>query len=208
MAHPLPPFTRDEVTIVPANEATWDDLAAVFGTAGYAANCMCQRLKTTEWLWRVTTLEERRAMLAADTGCDDPAAEHTSGLVAFVDSEPVGWVAVEERINYPKLAKLAMPWKGRDEDRSDDRIWSITCLIVRKGFRGRGLTYLMAEAAVDHARDRGALAVEGYPMLTEPGKDVTWGELHVGAHQVFEAAGLEQVSHPSKRRVVVRRDFA
>ena len=44
-------------------------------------------------------------------------------------------------------------------------------------------------------------------MITEVGKVITWGELHVGARQVFEDAGFTEVSHPTKRRVVMRIDF-
>ncbi len=35
-------------------------------------------------------------------------------------------------------------------------------------------------------------------MITEPGKDVAWGELHVGSRSVFEAAGFTEVNRPSK----------
>jgi len=100
-----------------------------------------------------------------------------------------------------------MPWSGRDEDKDDDGIWAVTCFAVRKGYRKRGLTYALAMAAVDFARRRGARALEGYAMRTEPGKEITWGELHVGALGVFEEAGLREVSYPSKRRVVMRIDF-
>ena len=44
-------------------------------------------------------------------------------------------------------------------------------------------------------------------MIVEPGEDITWGELYVGNRKVFEAAGFKQISHPSKRRVVMRIDF-
>ncbi len=84
----------------------------------------------------------------------------------------------------------------------------MTCLVVRKGYRGRGLTHLLASATIDFARERGARALEAHPMVTQPGKEITWGELHVGARQVFEDAGFEQVSHPTPRRVVMRIDFA
>jgi GNAT superfamily N-acetyltransferase len=80
-------------------------------------------------------------------------------------------------------------------------------LIVRKGFRGRGFTYELARSTIEHARQRGAGALEAYPMITEPGKVITWGELNVGARQVFEDAGFVEVSHPTKRRVVMRIDF-
>jgi hypothetical protein len=45
-------------------------------------------------------------------------------------------------------------------------------------------------------------------MRTQPGREITWGELHVGAVQVFADAGFAEVSAPSLRRVVMRVDFA
>jgi GNAT superfamily N-acetyltransferase len=195
---------------VPANEARWEDVEAVFGTADYPFRCQCQRFKVTGWLWRDTVLEERIAMHRTSTACDDPEAEHTSGLVAFLadTDEPVGWVAVEPRVNYPKLRTSRVPWSGRPgEDKDDEGVWAITCFCVRKGHRGRGLTYPLARAAAEHARSRGATAVEAYPMVTEPGVEITWGELYVGAIQAFTEAGFREISSPTKRRRVVRIDF-
>ena len=39
---------------------------------------------------------------------------------------------------YPKLRTSRVPWSGRDEDKDDDGIWAVTCLVVRKGYRGSG----------------------------------------------------------------------
>lgn len=36
---------------------------------------------------------------------------------------------------------------------------------------------------------------------------LAWGEMHVGARQVFEDAGFAEVSRPTVRRVVMRIDF-
>ncbi|MGL4256707.1 MAG: GNAT family N-acetyltransferase, partial [Microbacterium sp.] len=83
---------------------------------------------------------------------------------------------------------------------------AIACMIVRKGHRGRGLTYPLVAAAVEHARARGAAAVEGYPLLTG-GSQVIWDELNVGAVGPFTAAGFREITHPTKRRVVMRIDL-
>ena len=200
------PITAEQLTIVPANEASWDDIAAIFG-ASDPGRCQCQRFKVVGWIWRDSTQPERTALLREQTACGDPNAEATSGLVAYVDGEPVGWVAVEPRTAYPKLRTSRVPWSGRDEDKDDDGIWAVTCFVVRKGYRGRGLTYSLALATIDFARERGARALEAYPMITQPGKVITWGELHVGARQVFEDAGFAEVSRPTLRRVVMRIDF-
>jgi len=201
------PIPDERLTIVPANEASWDDLGAIFGTTD-AGHCQCQRFKVAGWIWRDSTQEQRTAMLRAQTACGNRNAADTSGLVAYVDDEPAGWVAVEPRTAYPKLRTSRVPWTGRAEDKDDDEIWAVTCLVVRKGYRGRGLTYPLALATIDFARERGARALEAYPMITQPGKEITWGELHVGARQVFEDAGFKQVSSPTVRRVVMRIDFA
>jgi GNAT superfamily N-acetyltransferase len=201
-----PPLTDQEVRIVPAHEASWEDLEAIFGTTD-AGHCQCQRFKVIGWIWRDSTQEQRTASLRSQSGCEDPEAASTSGLVAYVDGDPAGWVAVEPRIAYPKLRSTRVPWTGRTEDKDDENVWAATCFVVRKKYRGRGLTYPLARAAVDHVRAGGATALEAYSMITQPGKVITWGELHVGARQVFEEAGLTEVSHPTPRRVVLRIDF-
>lgn len=117
---------------------------------------------------------------------------------------PVGWCAVEPRT----ALRTRTPWTGRDEDRTDDSVWAVTCLVVRKGYRKRGITYGLARASVAFARDRGAHAIEAYAMITQPGREITWGELHVGSRDVFADAEFAQVSKPSPRRVVMRVDFS
>ena len=197
------------MTIVPANRATWDDLRSVFGSRGEASKCQCQRYKLARGeAFKKFPVEERAHRLRAQTGCGHPESRTTSGLVAYLEDEPVGWCAVEPRTAYPGLLRVyRVPWEGRDEDREDDTVWAVTCLLVRAGYRRRGISYALARAAVDFARGRGARALEGYPMLTEPGKEITWGELHVGSRSIFEAAGFAEVSHPTPRRVVMRIDF-
>jgi GNAT superfamily N-acetyltransferase len=229
---PIAPITADDLSIVPANRVPWDDLHVVFGDRD-SGRCNCQRFKTRGWFWEQATDEQRRAQLQDQANCDDPAATSTTGLVAYLrapgerapgerapgerargereqgpDWTPVGWVAVEPRTEYPRLLGLPTVWKGRpDEDKDDDSVWAVTCFVVRKGYRRRGITYALAAAAVDYARANGARALEGYAMLTQPGREVTWGELHVGARQVLADAGLAEVSRPSVRRAVMRIDF-
>jgi GNAT superfamily N-acetyltransferase len=100
-----------------------------------------------------------------------------------------------------------VPWAGRAQDKSDDSVWAVACVFARAGFRRRGISYELVRAAVDFARRRGAAALEGYPMITEPGANITWDEIHVGSRSIFAAAGFTEVAHPTKRRVVMRIDF-
>jgi GNAT superfamily N-acetyltransferase len=202
------PITPAQLSIIPANRALWADLQAVFGTADYPGMCYCQHYKTRDCHWSSLSGEQRQSRLREQTRCDDPRARTTSGLVAYLGQEPVGWVAVEPRTAYPRLPKVRTVWSGRQEDKADDGVWAVTCFVTRKGYRKRGITYALAAATIGFARDHGARALEAYPMITSRGKEITWGELHVGSRQVFADAGFTEVSHPSPRRVVMRIDFA
>ena len=197
----------DAITVVPANKASWEDLQAILGTRGYAAACQCQRFKVGPHGWTSATRAERAAALREQTNCGRPRDQTTSGLIAYLDGEPVGWCAVEPRTVYPRLLRTRGWRKGRDEDPLDDSVWAVTCFITRAGYRRRGVTYALARAAVGFAQERGAGALEGYPMITEPFKEITWGELHVGSHWAFADAGFREVSRPSLRRVVMRIDY-
>jgi GNAT superfamily N-acetyltransferase len=187
--------------IRPANEATWQDLATVFGTRGPASRCWCQRYKLRRLEnFADQPVEERQARLRDQTACGDPRAEATSGLVAYLGGEPVGWCAVEPRPELPGLRHSPVPWQDRDEDPADPRVWAITCVFARAGFRKRGVSKALIRAAVEHARRRGADRIEAYPMTT---KRVISEELHLGTLQSYLEAGFTQVSHPTLRRAVV-----
>ncbi|MGH2998955.1 MAG: GNAT family N-acetyltransferase [Gaiellaceae bacterium] len=191
--------------IVPANQASWDDLEAVLaGASCHGGRCYCQRFKLGWNAWPGDDLD-RAHMLREQTDCGHPRSKATTGLVAYVDDEAAGWCSVEPRTAYPYLRSV--PWRKRSEDKTDASIWAVTCFVTRSGFRRQSVSYALACAAVDFARERGARALEGYPMDPEPGKDVPWGELNVGHVNIFAAAGFAEVSRPTLRRVVMRIDF-
>ena len=198
----------EPIQVVPANEARWEDLQTVFGERGTARYCQCQRYKLApREAFKSYPAEERARRLREQTNPDTPGAHSTTGLIAYVDGEPAGWCAVQPRTAYPSLLRVyRTPWEGRSEDKTDDSVWAVTCVFVRAGFRKRGVAYALAKAAVEHARSRGARALEAYPMRSEIG-EVTWDEIHVGAQSIFVGAGMAEVSRPGIRRAVMRVDF-
>ncbi len=189
--------------VVPANEAAWADLAAVFGVRGPAARCWCQRYKLAPGEAFASCPPEARAdRLRDQTDAGHPGGDATSGLVAYADGEPVGWCAVEPRTAYQGLVRNASmaAWTGREEDRADAGVWAVTCVLVRAGHRRRGVSRALVRAAVVHARDAGARVLEGYPMATGSALNE---ELHPGVLSAFLGAGFVEVHRPSARRAVV-----
>lgn len=192
------------IRVVPANEASWEDLQAILGTRGGGARCQCQRYKLArgESFGRVP-VEVRAARLREQTDCGNPESGTTSGLVAYAGDEPAGWAAVEPRTAYDGLVRNhnRAAWVGRTEDRTDESVWAVTCLFTRAGYRRRGVSRALAAASVGFARARGARVLEAYPINTT---EVILEELHVGTVDTFLAAGFTEVHRPSLRRVVVR----
>lgn len=195
------PIPVDGLTIVPANEASWDDIVAIFGTADYPFHCQCPRIKVTGWLWRDTSLDERLAMQRASTACGSPDAEHTSGLVAYLDHEPVGRVAVErgevhvgarqvfedagfEQVQTAYETGLAghHSWRGDhvtlDPEIHDERFLAATV-------RGRGTTVL---TACSHA---GVVNVglEARRLLPDQPIDLLAGGYHLAGAAVEDRIG-------------------
>lgn len=207
MSPPAPSDPGEPPVVVPAVPGRWADLQAVLGTRGSAARCGCQRYKLApRESFGSFPAEERMDRLRRQLAGDAPlaTAEATAGLLAYLGPDPVGWCAVEPR---PRLLGLVrnqqVPWLGRDEDRTDDGVWSVTCFVTRIGFRRRGVAGALAAASVGYALGRGAHAVEGYPIATTA---VISEELHVGTVGMFARAGFREVARPTRRRVVMRVD--
>ena len=131
----------DGLRVVPANEASWEELRAVFGTRGQGAVCWCQRFKLAPGeAFKHVPAAERAERLRGQAGCGGPGP--TSGLVAYRQGEPVGWCAVEPRSAYPGLLRVyRVPWAGRAEVKADASVWAVTCFFVRAGFRRQGVSY-------------------------------------------------------------------
>ncbi len=186
------------LTVSPVDASLFDDVQTVLGTRGQAARCQCQGYRLGWYDQHSEDVEGRRELLR-----DQVAEGH--GLVAHEDGEPVGWCSVAPRADYGYLRKTT--WNGRREDPADPRVWAVTCFVTRAGHRRRGVMRALAAGTVPLARDAGAGVVEAYPMKPPTGKDVPWGELHVGELEVFLAAGYRVAHVPSLRRVVVRYEF-
>lgn len=193
------------VRVAPTNLASCEELSALFAAPGPAHRCQCQRYRLAAGeSFAAIPIQDRRDRLAEQTGCGSATAP-TTGLLARLGQELVGWCAVGPRRDLSGLVRVfTVPWKDREEDRSDPGVWAVTCVFVRVGHRCRGIGSALVAATVAHARANRAVAVEGYPIITT---GVITEELHVGTASMFSDAGYHRVSAPTPRRVVMRHDL-
>lgn len=133
------------------------------------------------------------------------ADRHPMGVLALVHTEPVGWCACGPRTRYTvALAGRSRMLADRPRE-EDDRVWLIACLFVRPDRRAPGVVVPMLQAAVALARDRGASAVEAWPLATGVRNAA---EAHVGREGVFARLGFRCIQRPSPGRAMMRLDLS
>ena len=115
------------------------------------------------------------------------------GILGYVDGEPMAWCSIAPRTTYRDL-------KGKDDPAEEpDSVWSLVCFFVPRRLRGRGIASRMIEAAVEHARMKGAAVVEAYPVDSD-----SPSFRFMGFRSSFESAGFRKVGAAGRRRHVMR----
>jgi GNAT superfamily N-acetyltransferase len=131
--------------------------------------------------------------------------EVAPGVLAYDEDVVVGWAAVAPRAELPFARSRKIPYVD------ELPAWSVWCIRVRHGYRGRGISRPLLDGAVDYARAQGAPAVEGYPVDNADRKvDLTMA--YVGTRKLFERAGFTKAADTDAvsggfPRVVMRRDL-
>jgi GNAT superfamily N-acetyltransferase len=190
------------VEVRPATPDRWNDVASVFGRRG----------DDPSWCWcRLFLSAGRRELGSPATPPDNRAALRKEiqssvvppGLIAYVDDRPVGWTRVGPRAAFPGVAgNRALARVLSDEPGA----WWVTCFAVDSRYRRAGVGAALLRAAVGHAREHGATAVEGHPVDVAglSAARVAGSAIFTGTLAQFSAAGFTEVARTSLTRPVMR----
>lgn len=180
--------------------AVFEDVKALVGPKSPDASvCWCLSYRIPSKVNNAMRGQERGAFVARLLE-DGPL-----GVLAYDGDVPVGWAAVAPRADTTFARNRKIPHVD------DLPVWSVWCIRVRPGHRGKGISHRLIEGAVEFARDHGAPALEAYPLDNGSAKvDLTMA--YAGLRANFEAAGFEHVAdttsvlsgHP---RVLMRKDL-
>jgi GNAT superfamily N-acetyltransferase len=189
------------IAIRPATLARFDDVAIMVGPKNPDSSvcwCLSHRLDA----------KTNRSLVGRARGdyvkqlCRRRVAP---GVLAYEDHDVVGWAALAPRSELPFARSTKIPHID------DQPVWSVWCIRVRPGHRGKGISHALLEGAVAYARSRGAPAVEGYPVDNR-GKKVDLTMAFVGTRKLFEDAGFVKAADTSSvsggfPRVLMRLDL-
>ncbi len=181
-----------ELSFKPLKRNLWTDFEELFGPRGACAGCWCMF-----WKLRGKAFDEVRGYETRQMHKSIVDSGVSTGLLAYLHGEVVGWVAVEPRAAYEKLAhsRVLKPVDNQP-------VWSITCFFVAKPFRKQGITVELLQAAVEHVRSLGGTIVEGYPVETRETMPAPF--LYTGTASAFQHAGFREVARRSPTRPIFR----
>jgi GNAT superfamily N-acetyltransferase len=171
------------IVVQPATTARFGDVAVMLGPKNPDSSvcwCLSHRLdwKTNRQLAGPARGEYVKML------CSRKVAP---GVLAYSGAEVAGWAAVAPRSELPFARSAKIPHVD------DLPVWSVWCIRVRPGHRGRGISHVLLDGAVAYARSQGAPAIEGYPVDNE-GEKVELTMAYVGTRKLFEDAGFTKAA--------------
>jgi GNAT superfamily N-acetyltransferase len=160
----------------------FDDVCTVVGPKRPDANvcwCLSYRIPTKE---NRTLVGPARGERVRELMQDGPP-----GVLAYDGDDVVGWAAVAPRSDTTFARNRKIPHLD------DVDVWSVWCIRVRPGHRKQGVSHHLLRGAIELARQRGAPAIEGYPVDNE-GEKVDLTMAYVGTRALFEQAGFTKIA--------------
>jgi hypothetical protein len=182
------------ITVFPLTASRWDDFEFLSGTRGACGGCWCA-------YWKLTNKEFQAGKGNANHWLQKKIVHSGKipGLLAYADGVPAGWVAVEPRQDYPRLAHsriLASP--------DDLPVWSVPCFFISRQFRRQGLTLTLLRAAIDHVTLMGGTILEGYPVDPGINRNMPPVFAYTGVYSAFMKVGFIEVARRSPTRPIMR----
>ncbi|MEJ2011414.1 MAG: GNAT family N-acetyltransferase [Anaerolineales bacterium] len=178
----------------PLTSERWDDLVRLFGPHGAYGGCWCM-------YWRTTRAQFGRNGNAGNCKALKAIVDRglVPGILAYRESEPVGWCSVAPRPDFASLERS--PLLRRVDDQP---VWSIVCFYIPRLERDRGIAGALVLAAIEYVREQGGMILEAYPTIPAEGRRPP-GSVYMGVPSLFEKAGFEIIRKPSKTRLIMRR---
>lgn len=133
------------------------------------------------------------------------------GILVYADEEPVGWCQYGLRDELPRIDSSP---NYRRRKRSDTKLWRITCFVVDKRHRRRGVGSAALGAALESIKKKGGGLVEAYPLipfdevrrreLRERGHASSFGNVSThGTLSMFKQQGFREVGPHGTKNILV-----
>lgn len=180
-------------TYFPLSHDRFADFESLFGPRGACGGCWCM-------FWKLPNKDFHLLVGEGTHQIQKSLVEQgvTPGILAYDGDIAVGWIAVEPRSEYSRLARSRVL---KPVDQAE--VWSVTCFFTAKSHRRTGVTVELLREAVKYVGSKGGNIVEGYPIELK-GSNAPAPFVYTGLPGAFLKAGFVEVARFSPTRPIFR----
>ncbi len=161
MASQVPAYTTKELS-----KKTWPDFERLFSQKNGWDFCWCMHFHRPRSLPKSQSLHsraergvrnrrEKRELV--EKGC-------SHGILVYAKGEPIGWCQYGPKEELPRFDN-SRNYRGLALERGKVNLWRITCFVVDKKYRKRGVASVALKAALEAIRNKGGGLVEAFPLI-------------------------------------------
>lgn len=173
---------------------TWSDFVRLFSQGHGWDHCWCMHFQRPCSLPKALQLptrsqrgarnrREKKALL--DKGC-------AHGILVYAGEQPVGWCQFGPQAELPRIDN-SRKYQALRLTVSRRKLWRITCFVVDKRYRRKGVATAALTAALQSIRNRGGGLVEAYPITHWESRAFGNESTH-GTASMFKKAGFKIVA--------------
>jgi GNAT superfamily N-acetyltransferase len=196
---------------------TWRDFAKLFSQGNGWDHCQCihfQRpgpLPKDQWLRSraertVRNRREKRELVERG---------RAHGILVYANGDAVGWCQYDRREELPRI-DASPNYRGLAPQQGSTNLWRITCFVVVRSQRRRGVATAALQAALESIKKKGGGLVEAYPLIDwgnlrrseirRRGRAPSFGNVSThGTVSMFERQGFKTVAPFGILNVLMRR---
>jgi GNAT superfamily N-acetyltransferase len=187
--------------------ATWPDFVKLFSQKSGWNHCWCVHfhrpkvLPKEKWLptradRAVRNRREQKALVETD---------RSHGILVYLEGEPVGWCQYGPREELMRIDNSAN-YRGLAPDNKSARLWRITCFVVDRKYRRRGVAGAALKAALASIKKQGGGLVEAFPVANWEGGSFGNMSTH-GTVSMFAKVGFKKIAAYGNTNVVMRKSI-
>ena len=137
------------------------------------------------------------------------------GILVYANGEPVGWCQYGPREELPRIDS-SRNYRGLAPQQGSINLWRITCFVVDRKHRRRGVATIALQAVLESIKKKGGGLVEAYPLINwdklrrseiqRRGHAPSFGNVSThGTVSMFEKEGFEMVAPFGSSNMLMRK---
>jgi GNAT superfamily N-acetyltransferase len=184
---------------------TWPDFVKLFSHKSGWNHCWCvhfhrpRGVPKEKWLRTreergVRNRREQKALVEKN---------RSHGILVYLEDEPVGWCQYGPREELIRIDNSSN-YRGLAPENEKARLWRITCFVVDRKYRRRGVAAAALKATLASIKKQGGGLVEAFPVANWEGGSFGNMSTH-GTIIMFAKQGFKKIAGYGNTNVVMRK---